>query len=91
LQTYSDGNIVRWIDETVEGQPEPEHPAPVLKLTAATGDTAGAPSAGPTVAATKTSDGTSTAALTVAIIGGILALAGLILGGLAFARTRRTA
>ena len=32
LQTYSDGEISRWIDEPVEGGEEPEHPAPVLKL-----------------------------------------------------------
>jgi uncharacterized protein YcnI len=51
LQTYSDGEIVRWIDEPVAaGAEEPEHPAPVLKLTAATSDDAGA-AAGPSVAA----------------------------------------
>ncbi|MFD8389580.1 YcnI family protein [Streptomyces sp. NPDC059680] len=33
LQTYSDGKIVRWIEEAQGGQ-EPENPAPVLKLTA---------------------------------------------------------
>jgi uncharacterized protein YcnI len=96
LQTYSDGNIVRWIDETVEGQPEPDHPAPVLKLAAASSDTASGAKAstGPTVAATtgaKSSDSTGTAALTVGIIGAVLGAAGLVLGGLAFARTRRTA
>ena len=37
LQTYSDGDIVRWIDEPADGV-ELEHPAPVLKLTKATGD-----------------------------------------------------
>lgn len=31
-QTYSDGEIVEWSDPTVEGQDEPEHPAPVLAL-----------------------------------------------------------
>lgn len=35
LQTYSDGTTVSWIQQTVKGAPEPEHPAPVLKLTAA--------------------------------------------------------
>ena len=30
LQTYSDGNVVRWIEEPVDGGEEPEHPAPVL-------------------------------------------------------------
>jgi uncharacterized protein YcnI len=33
LQTYSTGEIVRWIDEVAPGSTaEPEHPAPVLKL-----------------------------------------------------------
>ena len=35
IETYSDGTIVRWIDETQAGQPEPDHPAPILKLAAA--------------------------------------------------------
>ena len=34
LQGYSDGSEVAWIEPTVDGQ-EPEHPAPVLTLTAA--------------------------------------------------------
>jgi periplasmic copper chaperone A len=32
VQTYSDGTVVRWIEATPKGGPEPEHPAPVLKL-----------------------------------------------------------
>ncbi|MGA5817241.1 YcnI family protein [Kitasatospora sp. NPDC094028] len=35
LQTYDNGDVVRWIDEAKDGQPEPAHPAPVLKLTKA--------------------------------------------------------
>lgn len=38
LQTYDDGEVARWIEETPEGGEEPEHPAPVLTLTEATGD-----------------------------------------------------
>ena len=38
LQTYSDGNVVRWIEDTPAGGPEPEHPAPTLTSTTATGD-----------------------------------------------------
>jgi uncharacterized protein YcnI len=37
IQTYSDGEVVSWIQKTVKGAPEPEHPAPVLQLTAASG------------------------------------------------------
>jgi uncharacterized protein YcnI len=32
IQTYSSGEVVRWIDPVVEGQEEPEHPVPTLHL-----------------------------------------------------------
>src|SRR3954451_11188236 len=32
VQSYSDGSESAWIEPSVEGQPEPEHPAPVLTL-----------------------------------------------------------
>jgi uncharacterized protein YcnI len=32
LQTYSNGDVVRWIDQAAEGGPEPAHPAPTLNL-----------------------------------------------------------
>jgi uncharacterized protein YcnI len=35
IQTYSNGDVVSWIEQTVKGAPEPEHPAPTLTLTAA--------------------------------------------------------
>jgi uncharacterized protein YcnI len=35
VQTYSDGKVVNWNEQAAQGQPEPEHPAPTLKLTAA--------------------------------------------------------
>jgi uncharacterized protein len=35
LQTYSDKEVVRWIEIPQEGREEPEHPAPVLELAAA--------------------------------------------------------
>jgi uncharacterized protein YcnI len=31
-QTYDDGEVVAWAEETVEGQEEPERPAPVLEV-----------------------------------------------------------
>ncbi|MFB7619670.1 YcnI family protein [Kitasatospora sp. NPDC056181] len=36
LQSYDNGDVVRWIDEAKDGQPEPAKPAPVLALTKAT-------------------------------------------------------
>ena len=38
IQTYSDGETVSWIQKSVKGAPEPEHPAPTLTLTAAESD-----------------------------------------------------
>ena len=35
LQTYDDGEVVRWIEEPSDGGEEPEHPAPVLRLVGA--------------------------------------------------------
>ena len=32
IQTYSNGDVVRWIDQAAEGGPEPAHPAPTLNL-----------------------------------------------------------
>jgi uncharacterized protein YcnI len=92
LQTYSDGSVVRWIDLSTPGQAEPEHPAPVLKLAAGTGDSAavsGDNSAAPAAGGGGTGGGgSSTAALIVGIVGAALGLAGAILGGLALRRAR---
>lgn len=35
VETYSGGKVSRWIDVPEEGQPEPDNPAPVLKVKAA--------------------------------------------------------
>ncbi|MGW8946210.1 MULTISPECIES: YcnI family protein [Streptomyces] len=43
IQTYDNKEVVRWIEEPTEGE-EPESPAPVLALTAASGDGHGAAS-----------------------------------------------
>jgi uncharacterized protein YcnI len=52
IQTYSDGSVVKWDEPTKAGQAEPEHPAPVLTIGAASTD-ASAPGATPTVAAAR--------------------------------------
>jgi uncharacterized protein YcnI len=40
-QTYGNGEVVNWNEPTVKGGDEPEHPAPVLKLTKAKGKGSG--------------------------------------------------
>ncbi|MER7268593.1 YcnI family protein [Micromonospora carbonacea] len=89
LQTYSDGTVVRWIEEPAAGAEEPEKPAPVLTLTAAA-PTEGAPApAAPAAAADDDDDSEGGAGLAFGVAGLVAGLAGLVLGGLAFARTRR--
>ncbi|GAA2481903.1 YcnI family copper-binding membrane protein [Winogradskya humida] len=83
LQTYSDGTIVRWIDEPTTDGTEPEKPAPVLKLTpAAATDTAATT---PTVTAeTSSDDGDGS---WTGIAGIVLGLVALVLGLLAYRRS----
>ncbi|MER7278872.1 YcnI family protein [Dactylosporangium sp. NPDC000244] len=92
LQTYSSGEVVRWIDEPAAGA-EAEHPAPVLKLSKKT-DTAAAAattSAGPAVNAADSSASSSSSsdgtAIGLGIAGLVLGLAGLIVGVLAYRRS----
>ncbi|MGW0772911.1 YcnI family copper-binding membrane protein [Streptomyces sp. NPDC002835] len=49
IQTYDNKEVVRWIEEPVEGGEEPEAPAPVLKLSAAADDHHGAAATGAAV------------------------------------------
>jgi uncharacterized protein YcnI len=84
LQTYSDGTVVRWIDPPApEGQPEPEHPAPVLTLVPAS-DSAVADTAG-TASGSGSGDTTATVALVLSIVAVLLGAAAL---GMALLRRR---
>lgn len=60
IQTYDNNEIVRWIEEAKEGAEEPQNPAPVLKLSAASGDHHGAattaPTTGPSASASASGD-----------------------------------
>jgi uncharacterized protein YcnI len=80
LQTYDNGEVVRWI-----GPPDSEEPAPQVELTAAEGEEAPAPAAEqqPASAASEGDDdgnGLAIAALVVGAGGLIAALAALFLG-----------
>jgi periplasmic copper chaperone A len=86
LQTYSDGSVVRWIDESAAGQPEAEHPAPVLTLTPASDDTATATSSpAPSDPSATSSEDDSKAPLVLSIVALVVAIAA---AGLAFVRRR---
>ncbi|MFF4313021.1 YcnI family protein [Streptomyces sp. 900105755] len=86
LQTYSDGKVVRWIEEEQSGGDEPENPAPTLKLTAAGDDAAGDDSAASAAPAAKTGGtATTTAAGSSDSTARGLGIAGLIAGVLGLA------
>jgi uncharacterized protein YcnI len=94
VQTYSNGDVVRWIDLPQAGQPDPEHPAPVLTLTPAGGGadaTASARAARPAANAARsgTGSGTDTTALALGAAGLAAGLLGLAAGGAAWRRGRR--
>lgn len=96
IQTYSNKEVVRWIEEPKEGADEPETPAPVLKLTAPSDDAHGATAAAgsddskssgsshenekTTAASSSSQDGT---ARVLGIVGIVIGVAGVAFGVLA--------
>ncbi|MFI0156342.1 YcnI family protein [Streptomyces lydicus] len=95
LQTYDNKEVVRWIEPTKEGAPEPENPAPVLRLTAAEGDGHGAAAgddakggAKTTAAAAETSASDTTARV-LGVVGIVVGIIGVGFGF--FAGRRRSA
>jgi uncharacterized protein YcnI len=94
LQTYSSGEVVRWIEERTPGGEEPEHPAPVLELVDEAEGHAGAGGAGdPTeadAAGDTTGAGDPDSARGLAIAGIVIALLALVAAGAALVASRRT-
>ena len=72
IQSYSDGSSVSWIEQAAPGSSaEPEHPAPVLQLAAASSSDA-------PVGHSSSSSSGSSASATAGIVLGII---GIVLGG----------
>ncbi|MGY1499206.1 YcnI family copper-binding membrane protein [Streptomyces sp. QTS52] len=90
LQTYSNKEVVRWIEVQQDGAEEPDNPAPVLALSAATEDHHGgaAASAEPAEqAAAKTTttvaepaDSSDTTARVLGVVGIVVGVAGVAYG-----------
>jgi uncharacterized protein YcnI len=80
IQTYSNGDIVRWIDVSQPGTPEPDHPAPVLTLTSGTAEVPPAATSG-----SAASDGM---VLGIAVGGLVIGLLGLAVATLSWRRGR---
>jgi periplasmic copper chaperone A len=69
-QTYSDGKVVKWNEPVPASGAEPEHPAPQLKLVAASND--------PAPAAATADDSSDTLARLLGAAGLVLGLAALV-------------
>ena len=90
VQTYSDGSEVAWIEPTVAGQAEPEHPAPVLEFTAPSGDTAGVVADSPTdTTATSTAAATDDGPSGIAVTGLVVGIVALLAAAAALVTGRR--
>ncbi|WP_445155350.1 YcnI family copper-binding membrane protein [Arthrobacter sp. Hor0625] len=77
-QTYTDGTVVNWDEQSAEGQPEPKHPAPSFTTTAEDGtDAATTPAAASPATGSQTSAASSDA---TSVWGIVLGAAGFILG-----------
>jgi uncharacterized protein YcnI len=81
-QSYTDGTVVNWDEESAEGQPEPKHPAPSFTTTAEDEPhtDAASPAAASPAAASPASETSSGSA---AVWGVILGAAGFVLGAAA--------
>lgn len=82
IQTYSNGDIVRWIDTSAPGGAEPDHPAPTLRLTPA--DPVVRTAAALPAATQSTSD------MPLGAIGIVIGLLASVLAAFALRRTRRS-
>lgn len=95
LQSYSDGSVVRWIEEAEQGGEEPENPAPVLTLTAKTAadseeaasSDSGSDSGSAAAAESSTASSDSTAR-GLGIAGLVVGVLGLAAAGFALVRAR---
>ena len=90
LQTYSDKEVVRWIEVQKDGEEEPENPAPTLELTSAATSASGATAEDASektenTAADTTSaaDSSDTTARVLGVVGIAVGAAGVAYGVLA--------
>ncbi|MEU0830557.1 YcnI family protein [Streptomyces sp. NPDC056231] len=95
IQTYDNKEVVRWIEEQKDGAEEPESPAPVLKLTAATTDEHGSTADDKSSAATadekkgehteaaSAPSSSDTTARVLGVVGIVIGIAGVAFGFLA--------
>ncbi len=94
IQTYESGEVVRWIEETPPSGEEPEHPAPVLTLTAGSDEHGGGGEAeesenGESETAADADSDSDDDSNTLAVIALVVGALGLVVGAAAFVQSRR--
>lgn len=89
LQTYSDGDIVRWIEEPAADGKQPGHPAPTLKLAAKAATDPVTRNAA--VTTTADHDARVDAGLGLGLASAVLSLVAVVLASLALRRRRAAA
>jgi uncharacterized protein YcnI len=72
LQTYSNGDVVRWI-----GAPDADEPAPTVQLTAARQQATARPGPAPAPAAASSDDGSNGLSIVALVLGALGLLAGI--------------
>jgi uncharacterized protein len=95
LQTYSNGDVVQWVDPTGPGTPEAEHPAPTVTLTAGGdehggGDTTTTVAHGSATGSVQTAQDDADTAKTIGIVAIIFSVIALIGVGIVLARRSRS-
>ena len=90
IQTYDSGEVVRWIEEPSPSGEEPEHPAPVLALTAGGADEEAA-AEGESATGADASDDSEDDGDTLAIVALVVGALGLLAGAGALVLGRRRA
>ena len=94
VQTYANGDVVRWVDPVTEGGPEADHPTPIMALgEGATGGgvtstTVATGSAGGTV---KTAQDDADTAKTIGIVAIVFSVVALVGVGIALFMRRKPA
>jgi uncharacterized protein YcnI len=81
IQTYSDGSVVRWIDPVAASQAAPDHPTPILTLTA--GSVGAAASTVPATSAGAPTDVSKLAQKSSVTTASTLGVFGISVGGVA--------
>jgi uncharacterized protein len=88
IQSYSDGSQVAWIEVSAPGSSaEPEHPAPVLKLSPASSGSQS--SAGGPVVTAEPKKQSQTVPVVLGVVALVVAVAAAVAAGLALVRSRR--